>query len=470
MSFIALVGALATILGGGFGTLRLLVGKRTSLNLAEQLALSWLLGTGVISLLVWLLGFFFRGWFLPTLVASVSATLAIVTWRSIGRSAFSFQSFRKMGRIDLLLAAVLALEVAVIFYLSYVHTLGWDGLQNWEIKARYAYANAGVIPGSYLRDAGRGFTHPEYPLAIPFTELWVYFWLGDTNQFWTKTLFPLFYSAGVVLLVAVSARFTGKSWPGLVTSILLFFIPQVSTEGGSAIVGYADFPLSVFYLATIGYLVCAARSDDAGYFRVYCACLALLPWVKCEGAILWLVAALCGAALILKRKKSAMCLLALIPGLVVIIAWRFYLSGMHAVSSSDFGPVTLVTLRSNIHRLGPIISMLFSEFTRLETWSLFWLLVAVGSTLYFWCYRDLRSLVLAIAVAGPISIYSFTYIFSSWPDYLSHVGLSISRLLMHVTPLFCLILSGALVPRSTVLPLAQSPSQPAEVTTPPEPK
>jgi len=458
MNFLALLGALATLFAAGFGTLRLLVPKQTRLNFAEQLALSWLLGTGVISLWVWLLGFFFGGWVLPALVAIASTVLAVVGWQRMGRIALPVHSLRRMGRTDLLLAAVLALEVAVIFYLSYVHTLGWDGLQNWEIKARYAYANAGVIPGDYLRDAGRGFTHPEYPLAIPFTELWVYFWLGDTNQFWTKTVFPLFYGAGVVLLVAISTRLTGKSWPGLITSILLFFVPQISTEGGSAVVGYADFPLSVFYLATIGYLLCAVGSDHAAYFRIYGACLTLLPWVKSEGAILWLVAALCGVLLILMKKKSARCLLALAPGLAVIVGWRFYLGAMHAVSSSDFTPVTLTTLLSNIHRLGPIMSMLFSEFTRLETWSLFWLLVAVAGTLHFCRHRDLRSVVLAIAFLGPISIYSFAYIFSSWPDYISHVGLSISRLLMHIAPLCCLILSGALVRRSIVVRIAQSPA------------
>jgi len=31
------------------------------------------------------------------------------------------------------------------------------------------------------------------------------------------------------------------------------------------------------------------------------------------------------------------------------------------------------------------------------------------------------------------------YVFSSWPSYLDHVGLSISRLLMHVAPVGFLI-------------------------------
>jgi hypothetical protein len=106
----------------------------------------------------------------------------------------------------------------------------------------------------------------------------------------------------VILLATIGAKLTGKVSAGLGAALLLFFIPQISIEGGSAIVGYADFPLSVFYLATIGYLLCACRSDDEHSFRIYAVCLALLPWVKREGVILWFIAGLCGVLVIWRKK------------------------------------------------------------------------------------------------------------------------------------------------------------------------
>jgi len=444
MNAIALFGALVTILSAGFGALVFIAREPMRLNFTERFALSWLCGTGIVSFLIWLFGFFARGAILPGLIAIVCVALPLVAWKMKGRDVSRFQSVRWPHPVELLLGVLLAFEIAVIAYLSYVHTLGWDGLLNWEIKARYAFSNDGVLPPAYFQDAGRAFSHPEYPLAIPFTELWLYFWLGDANQFWAKTIFPMFYAAGVVLLAAISTRLTGKTWVGLVTAIALFFIPQITVEGGSAIVGYADFPLSVFYLATIGYLLCACRSDNGDCFRIYAACLALLPWVKREGVILWVVAALCGAFVIWRRKKSPMHFLALLPGLFVIIAWRFYLSQMHAVSSSDFLPVNLRTLRPNIHRLGPILSTFVSQFADTRPWGLFWLLVAISGIYFVHRYRDARSFVLFVAIGAPIAIYAFVYIFSNWPDYLRHVGLSIGRLLMHVTPLSCLTLAGAL--------------------------
>jgi len=123
--------------------------------------------------------------------------------------------------IEWLLTSLLLVEITVFFYVSFKHTLGWDGLLNWEIKARYAFLNGGVIPGSYYSNPGRAFSHPEYPLAIPFTELWLYLWMGEPHQFWVKTIFPLFYAAGALLLALFVTRLSTKRWPGLIVATLL---------------------------------------------------------------------------------------------------------------------------------------------------------------------------------------------------------------------------------------------------------
>src|SRR5207248_8531820 len=87
-------------------------------------------------------------------------------------------------------------------------------------------------------------------------------------------------------VVALGRRFTGKTWIGLLMAAFLFFVPQITVEVGSAIAGYADFPLSIFYLATIGCLFCATEPKNDAFFRLYATCLALLPWVKRDGLIL----------------------------------------------------------------------------------------------------------------------------------------------------------------------------------------
>src|SRR5205085_574548 len=129
-------------------------------NRTEQLTLAWLLGSGIISMLIWIFGFFLKTPVLPALVLCVVLILAWIGWH---RRAWP-RVRRKFSAVEVILGLLVVLQIAVIFYLSWVHTLGWDGLLNWEIKARYAFLNNGVLPASYLQDAGRRFSHQEYPL------------------------------------------------------------------------------------------------------------------------------------------------------------------------------------------------------------------------------------------------------------------------------------------------------------------
>jgi hypothetical protein len=444
MSALALFGAFGTLFVAGYGLLVWLIRQETRLSLTEQIAFSWLLGTGVVSLLLWIFGLFVHGVLLPTLVSIVCLSLGFVGWRRM--VPLPLWSTPKL--FEIFLGVIIVIEIAIVFYLSFVHTLGWDGLLNWEIKARYAFANGGVLPATYFSDSGRAFSHPEYPLAIPFTELWLYLWLGEADQFCAKTIFPIFYVVEAFLLISFGKRLAGRTWIGLLLAAFLFFVPQITVEVGSAIGGYADFPLSIFYLASIGCLFCAAEPKSDAFFRLYAVCLALLPWVKRDGLILWTVAAACGVFVILRTKKSPVFFLGFLPGLLIICGWRFYLSTMHALQAADFLPVSLQTFATHFYRIPPLLSAFLAEFYNLPTWSLFWFVVVAGVAYLLRQMRDPRVVVLLTALTVPIFSYLLIYVFSSWPSYLDHVALSISRLLMHVAPVGFLITILAVFSRS----------------------
>lgn len=436
MNALGLFGALATLFAAGYGVLALLVRHSVRLSLAHRIAFSWLFGTGAVSLLLWGFGWFCDGVLLQGLVTMLCVWLGVIGWRmKMPRPVPS-----KPNWFELLLSAVVAVEIAIMFYLSFAHTLGWDGLLNWEIKARYAFANRGTLPAPYFTDTGRAFSHPEYPLAIPFTELWLYLWLGESNQFFGKTIFPTFYTAGVFLIAAFAARLSGRTWLGLVVAVLLFFVPQISVDVGCATSGYADFPLSVFYLGATACLFSSVEENNQHFFRLYAACLALLPWVKRDGLILWAVAAACGIFVILRTKKPAFSFLAFLPGLLVVAAWRVYLNAMHAIQAADFLPFNVETFRSHLDRARPLLSALIAELVNVSTWSLFWVVVAIAVLYAFRRIRSTGVLVLLVALIAPIFLYLFLYLFSNWPNYLEHVALSISRLLMQVAPVGFLLI------------------------------
>ena len=433
MILVGLGAAILTIFAAGFGVTLSIFARTNRFNLVECACLSWLLGSGIISLLLWIGGTFCSGLVLQAVVTIACLALAIFGWREKQKAAARSHFPTPKNLVEWVLATIVAVEVAILFFVAFKHTLGWDGLLNWEIKARYAFFNGGVIPASYYSSAGRAFSHPEYPLGIPFTELWFYLWMGEPNQFWVKIIFPLFYAACAPLLALLVSRLSGKRWVGLLTAALLPFVPSISASPGGIVVGYVDVPLSVFYLAALGYLLLWFKTNGAHFIIVFAACSALLPWIKSEGIILWAVLVLLGLGLSFSKRRVAQFLISIGPGLLVILGWRIYLKLVHLWPHSDFARPSFSLLRENAGRIHDIIGILFAELSETVHWSIFWLLAAVA-VVYLIGSRKLEKLVLAAAVVLPIILYALIYLFSTWPSYSAHMTSSVPRLLLHVMP------------------------------------
>jgi len=448
MIVIGLIGALFTIFIAGFGVTMSIFARARRVNVIECACLAWLLGCGIVSLLLWICGSFCSGFILQILVALTCIALGICGWR-MKRSANAVFAFSKpTSAVEWILGTIVALEIAVLLFVAFKHTLGWDGLLNWEIKARYAFFNGGTIPSSYYSSAGRAFSHPEYPLAIPLTELWLYLWMGEPNQFWVKIIFPLFYAACAPLLAIFVSRFGGKCWIGLATAALLPFVPSVSASPGGIVVGYVDVPLSAFYLAALGYLLLWFKTDQREFVIAFAACSALLPWVKSEGRILWAVIVFVGFALSISKRRIPQFIFSIVPGFVLLVVWRIFLKLVHAWPPSDFSHLSFGLLLNNAGRLREIATTLLAELSEPTHWSIFWLLVAVA-VIYFLGSRKLGGIAVVGAVIVPIVLYSLTYLFSTWPSYSAHMTSSMPRLLLHVMPAGWLAIGLALAqPRS----------------------
>ena len=452
MNLLGLFAAYVTLFAAGLGIIVLLLRRLTRLrqgyggqaiNLIECAALSWLFGSGVVSLLLWLGGIVVSGLVLQLSVTLACVALGFTGWRIKKSNAIHFSLPRPNNRLEWILAGLLALELGTIFFVSLKHTLGWDGLFNWEIKARYAFLNGGVLPQSYYSSPGRAFSHPEYPLAIPFTELWIYLWMGAPHQFWIKTIFPLFYISGALLLALFIARLTGKRWLGLLIALLMPFVPFFTASPGGVTVGYADIPLAVFYVAALGYLLLSSESGSRETLVLFGATLTFIPWIKSEGVILWALLALLGLIVGFVRGRIRQFVIALLPGLLLIVSWRVYLKAMHAILPSDFARPTFELLAHNLNRLGTICSVLLAEASEPSHWSIFWLL-AIVAIIYLLAARKFSRILLTIGLLGPLTLYLATYLFSAWPSYTAHITSSLPRLLLQLMPATWLAIGLAL--------------------------
>ncbi|MEP6809984.1 MAG: hypothetical protein ABI992_07055 [Chthoniobacterales bacterium] len=443
---LGLLAGLCTLLLAGGGITLLAFQGKARLNFLEVVALSWLFGTGAVSFLLWVGGAVFSGASLQFTVTAIALALGL----------FGFVRARKAGQrmvfprpqtwVEGLLAAALVLECGLLIYVSFSRGLGWDGLLNWEVKARYAFLNGGVMPAAYWSDVSRDFTHQSYPLWIPFTELWLYLWMGEAQQFWIKLIFPACYFAGAILLAVFGARLTGRRWIGLLTATLLFFVPCLTNWPGGVQVGYVDVPLSMVYLGAIGYLLLQSDAIDPAQWRIMGLCLALLPWAKREGNVLWLIAALVGVFVLWRSGHSRRALLWLVPGFLIMMGWKFFYTAMGKGPGTEFLPVTWTNVTTNLPRAFPILRAVLEEMLLKSRWSLFWPIVALAFLALLLRARDRRLLILFFAVAAPIGIYASAYVLSSWTSWMGHAEASLSRLLLHVMPVAWLAIALALRP------------------------
>src|ERR1700737_273534 len=150
--FVGLLVATATIAMAGFGVTMLLVRQR--LTIWEHCALAWLFGSATVSLCLWIFGLLLRGFPLQITMTSLCVALGALgfrRWRT-----FPMQNKTvSMKRGEIVFVTLFFIELVLMFWLSFQRTLGWDGLVTWEIKARYAFLNGGVLPAALLSDTSR---------------------------------------------------------------------------------------------------------------------------------------------------------------------------------------------------------------------------------------------------------------------------------------------------------------------------
>ena len=321
--------------------------------------------------------------------------------------------------------------IGLVVWLSRLRTLGWDGLFNWEIKARIAFLNGGVIPLDFFSDPTRPWTLQGYPLLLPLTEAWFYGWMGSADQEMIKLLFPLFYAAALGLIAVGVARTGCAVWQTVFAFLLIAATPLTLVGDGSASSGYADFPLAVFYLAAVVYLIEYWIEDAERSLRLLGCLAAIMCWVKQEGAVLWLCLIALAVVKIVQRRQARRLPELILPGLTLLIGWSVFVGFVKPPTGDNFLPITPQTLWNNLNRATTIFPSAISEMLNWKHWGVLWPMAAVSIALLA---GDRRLAALAALVIAPIALYCGIYFFSAWPGFATHMSSSFPRLLIHITP------------------------------------
>lgn len=426
--------ALFTVLFAGFGVLSLLLRQPERISLAEAAPLSWLLGAGFVSLTLALLGTLFSGLVLQGLTTALCLVIGGLGVKSLRQKKWSLSCPVPSGAFEWLLCGFLLVELAAVLSMALKESLGWDGLLVWEIKARYAFFNGGAVPHYYFTDASRTWSTLEYPLFHPMIETWLYLWIGDCDQSWVRVIFPCFHLAAVFALGAGVFRLSGKRWGGLLAAALLLFIPYGYTGQGNLFAGYVDFPLSVFYLAAVIYLLRYLQDGLTSHLALFSVLAGIMPWLKREGAFLWFcVMAIVIVELLIRRKFRALLLVPL-PGLLTVLGWKIALAILKAPPVADLFPLTPASVLAHLDRVAPIANEMKQELTNLQNWSVLWFAFPVAIACLSARRNRGQAVRLLVAVAVPLCVFTAVFVVSSWPVYMNHLRLTLPRLMLQVAP------------------------------------
>jgi hypothetical protein len=86
----------------------------------------------------------------------------------------------------ILFQIVTSIFIAIIFPVRF-----WDAITCWSFKGRAFFLDKNIY--DFYNKHSYEFSHPSYPLLLPFLQTYLYFYMGVLNENLMKILFPIFY-------------------------------------------------------------------------------------------------------------------------------------------------------------------------------------------------------------------------------------------------------------------------------------
>lgn len=291
----------------------------------ERLGWSFAVGCALLAAMVPLsfLAGLAAGW-LPFLILAAAAGAASAWWRVMGDEPGTGPGPLVTRRLSLaasLLGVLVVLGVAVYALRALTEPM-WanDFLAIWGFKGKTIHA-AGAVPRRLFQDPSLGFSHPEYPIGLPFLYAGMSFLTGGWDDHALTVLFPLFQIATLAALFGwLRRRGASPEVALLAVAIVANFEPLYS----GFLTGMAEVPLSLGLLLFGMALADSLDREHAGALRRLAFASALIAATKNEG--LFIAAAGCAFGLVFGGARRWKMALAALPTALLIrgleLAWH----------------------------------------------------------------------------------------------------------------------------------------------------
>jgi hypothetical protein len=457
MAWILVVLALLLPAACGVLALRLLL---PGLHPATRLGAGYLLGCLVLGNVLWLAGEIplagLRGIGLP-LLALLAAALG---WLGRARPPRGAPVAAGPPRERQVVMGVLIL-LGVVGVLATIQalalpTLTWDAWNAWLAKPK-AWLHAGafvpVLPlEAWLQQpagSARSTVAAAYPEALPRFAAWLAAAAGSWRDAYAHIAWPPLWAALGLLCYGRLREHALAPSAAVVAAGGLLTLPMFAAHASLA--GYADLWLASAVLLAASSLFAPAPAASWPQRALGLLSLLLLPTIKLEGTV---YAAMLLAAWALFRLPPRWRWATLVAGVVVggglfvTVGLWLPLPGAGWVGLR-WGEATLPVFGSIALSWRPVAGIVAESLFLLPNWSLLWYLAPVALLLGWRRLAAPRIAALAIFLLGALLFHGVLFFFtpaSAWAQDLT----SLNRLLMHVVPVWVLLLALLLSPPAAV--------------------
>lgn len=392
----------------------------------------------------------------PVAVAAAWLAAAFAPWRR-ARPAVPAPPVDRLAASAV--AALLLVVVVRIAAADDVAVTGGDEGNIWAAKAKAIWVAEGFNDRlGALLDARGPVVHPDYPVWNPLVQLWSFALAGGITHVANRVAIQAF-AVSLLLIVAGSLIRSGRGLGLLLTAAFI----------SSAIVASMTRYAMADLMQTAAVAACAAawrrrvETGEARFGRLFALSLGAVAWAKNEGLMLALVIA--AAAMVetaLRTERRPLAAIARTAPLAVAAAVlaasqaafnaRFDLANDVLAATGD-GGVAARAWAHGLERL-PIVARSFVERAALDAGELNLLLVVFAGALILRPMAALRermleTLVVLGACAGFLLVYLGTPRDLQW-----HIKWSMSRVLMQVTPVACMVIASVAARPRAARPVA----------------
>jgi len=435
IDYIKLIFAVAFPVFLGYVFLCAVAPKKEVISPLEKLALSFLIGAGILTLEMFLLGAFKIKLDLVNIISASLAIIAIPAFVALRAGSISF-NLRMNLKIEsfklqelLILAMILVRALFVIYEDLLKPVIGCDAFANWSLRAKVFFFESGLSldPGSnYFAGGGHAF----YPINMPLMETWVLNVLGYWNDALFKIIFALFFLS-LLMVFYCSIRRSSSRFISLFSTYLLSTLPLLVYH---STIEYADLLLCVYFTASVLFLLNYFESNDPVHLYISAVLAGIGTWTKSEGMPLLLINLLVIYIFYLRsanRPKTYIINMVnyFLVAMIFKVPWSIFNLAYH-IPKNVWQKIEYTKAFENLYRIPVIIEYFYKRMLFFGNWNIAWFVFMIV-------------LILSLKKLGKVKhFYSLMFIF---------LVMSAFAFLYYITPSYAWLLDGTTVNRNTLI-------------------